>query len=73
MKRLMAAVVALVFVGLVGPVIAADNPTGTWKWTASFGGRNWDDLDALAPVRKFFTRRLPFIVELEMPLRPLVR
>jgi hypothetical protein len=39
MKRLTAAVAALVFVGLVGPVIAADNPTGTWKWTASFGGQ----------------------------------
>ena len=39
MKRLMAAFVALVFVGLVGPVSAADNPTGTWKWTATFGGQ----------------------------------
>ena len=38
MKRLMA--VALVFVGLVGPVMAADNPTGTWKWTASLGGQD---------------------------------
>jgi hypothetical protein len=38
MKRLMAAV--LVFVGLVGPVMAADNPTGTWKWTASLGGQD---------------------------------
>ena len=37
MKRLMAAVV---FVGLVGPVVAADNPTGTWKWTASLGGQD---------------------------------
>ena len=40
MKRLMAAAVALVFVGLVGPVMAADNPTGTWKWTASLGGQD---------------------------------
>jgi hypothetical protein len=40
MNRLMTAVVALVFVGLVGPIIAADNPTGTWKWTASFGGQD---------------------------------
>ena len=38
MKRLMA--VALVFVGLVSPVMAADNPTGTWKWTASLGGQD---------------------------------
>jgi hypothetical protein len=40
MKRLMAAAVALVFVGLVGPVMAADDPTGTWKWTASLGGQD---------------------------------
>lgn len=39
MKRLTAVVVALVFVGLLGSVIAADNPIGTWKWTASFGGK----------------------------------
>src|SRR3954469_16221796 len=39
MKRLLTAVVALVFVGLVGPVKGAENPTGTWKWTASFGGQ----------------------------------
>ena len=38
MKRLMA--VALVFVGLVSPVLAAENPTGTWKWTASRGGQD---------------------------------
>jgi hypothetical protein len=40
MKRLMAAAVALVLVGLVSPVMAAENPTGTWKWTASFGGQD---------------------------------
>jgi hypothetical protein len=40
MKRLMAAAVALVFVGLVSPVMAAENPTGTWKWTASRGGQD---------------------------------
>ena len=39
MKRFIAAVVVLVFVGLISPVIAAENPTGTWKWTASFGGQ----------------------------------
>jgi hypothetical protein len=39
MKRLSAMVVMLVFVGLISPVIAAENPTGTWKWTASFGGQ----------------------------------
>jgi hypothetical protein len=40
MKRLMVAAVALVLVGLVSPVMAADNPTGTWKWTASRGGQD---------------------------------
>jgi hypothetical protein len=39
MKRLMAAAVALVVVGLASPVMAAENPTGTWKWTASRGGQ----------------------------------
>jgi len=39
MKRFIAAVVVLVFVGLISPVIAAENPTGTWKWTASLGGQ----------------------------------
>jgi hypothetical protein len=29
----------LAFVGLVSPVRAADNPTGTWKWTTEFGGK----------------------------------
>ena len=40
MKRFMAAAVALVLVGLVSPVMAAENPTGTWKWTASRGGQD---------------------------------
>lgn len=40
MKRLMAAAVALVLVGLVSPVSAAENPTGTWKWTASYNGQD---------------------------------
>jgi hypothetical protein len=39
MKRLMAAV-ALVLVGLASPVMAAENPTGTWKWTVSQGGQD---------------------------------
>ena len=39
MKRLIAVAVAVVFASLVGTVVAADNPTGTWKWTASFGGQ----------------------------------
>jgi hypothetical protein len=40
MKRLVAAIVVLSFVGLVSPVQAADDPTGTWTWTASFGGQD---------------------------------
>jgi hypothetical protein len=39
MKRLMAAFVLLAIVGVVSPALAAENPTGTWKWTASFGGQ----------------------------------
>ena len=38
MKRFMA--VAFVLVGLVSPAMAAENPTGTWKWTASRGGQD---------------------------------
>jgi len=33
MTRLMTAVVALAFLGLVGAARAADDPTGTWKWS----------------------------------------
>jgi hypothetical protein len=37
MKRLSA--LAIVFVGLVSVAVAAENPTGTWKWTTNFGGK----------------------------------
>jgi hypothetical protein len=37
MKRFMA--VAFVLAGLVSPAMAAENPTGTWKWTTSRGGQ----------------------------------
>lgn len=37
MKRLVAAVVVL---ALAIPVFAAENPTGTWKWTTTFGGQS---------------------------------
>lgn len=37
MKRLAAAALLLVFVGLVSPARAAEDPTGTWKWTTTFG------------------------------------
>jgi len=39
MKRLAAAALVLAFVGFVSPALGAENPTGTWKWTASFGGQ----------------------------------
>jgi opacity protein-like surface antigen len=40
MKRILA-VTALVFAALVSSAIAAD-ATGTWKWTATFGGQSRD-------------------------------
>jgi hypothetical protein len=40
MKRLMAAAVTFVLLGMVSPAMAAENPTGTWKWTASAGGQD---------------------------------
>jgi hypothetical protein len=39
MKRLASVAIGLVFAGLVSSALAAENPTGTWKWTASFGGQ----------------------------------
>jgi hypothetical protein len=39
MKRIAAVAVVLAFVGYVSPAIGADSPTGSWKWTASFGGQ----------------------------------
>jgi hypothetical protein len=41
MKRLMAAAVLVVFVGVAGSVRAEDkaNPTGTWKSKVNFGGQ----------------------------------
>jgi hypothetical protein len=39
MRRIVAAAVALAFVGLISPAIAAD-ATGTWKWTATRGGQS---------------------------------
>jgi len=37
MKRLVAAAVLLAVVGAVSPAIAAEDPTGTWKWSTTFG------------------------------------
>jgi hypothetical protein len=39
MKRKLG-VVALVFVGLIGVAIAAENPAGTWKWTERRGDQD---------------------------------
>jgi hypothetical protein len=41
MKRLVAAALVLALVGLAGVARAADkaDPTGTWKWTVTFGGQ----------------------------------
>src|ERR1044072_8793360 len=39
MKRIGVAIVVLAFVGLVNPLRAADDPTGTWKWETNFGGK----------------------------------
>jgi hypothetical protein len=39
MKRVAVAVVVLTFVGVISPLRAADNPTGTWKWETNFGGK----------------------------------
>jgi hypothetical protein len=39
MKRLASVAIALVVASLVSSALAAENPAGTWKWTASFGGQ----------------------------------
>jgi hypothetical protein len=39
MKRLVAAAVALAIVGLVSQVRAAEDPTGTWKWSVTFNNQ----------------------------------
>ena len=44
MRRILAAVLVLVFLAAVGLAQAADkpNPTGTWKWSVSFGDKARD-------------------------------
>lgn len=37
MKLFAAAALLLAFVGLVSPARAAEDPTGTWKWTTTLG------------------------------------
>jgi len=40
MKRMKAVVIVLGLVAFVGIAIAADNPTGTWKWTERRGDQD---------------------------------
>jgi hypothetical protein len=42
MKWLAAAVVCTATFACAGAAVAADNPTGTWKWTATFGQNTRD-------------------------------
>ena len=41
MRRLLVAALVVAFVGMVSLAQAADkpNPTGTWKWSVTFGGQ----------------------------------
>jgi len=39
MKRIAGSMVVLALVALVGPLRAADDPTGTWKWETNFNGK----------------------------------
>src|SRR5262245_1182546 len=48
MRHIVAAAVALAFVGLISPAIAAD-ATGTWKWTATRGGQS---IEATAKLKQ---------------------
>ena len=38
----MALIAVVAVVGLVGVARAAEDPTGTWKWTATYGGQSRD-------------------------------
>jgi hypothetical protein len=40
MKRFAVATIGLALVLFVGGLQAAENPTGTWKWTTNFGGQS---------------------------------
>jgi hypothetical protein len=37
MKKMVAVAMALALVGFVSPALCADDPTGTWKWSTTFG------------------------------------
>lgn len=42
MKRIAIALAVAALVNIATPLVAADNPTGTWKWTTNFGGQSRD-------------------------------
>jgi hypothetical protein len=42
MTRFVTTVTLLAFVGLVSVAQAADDPTGTWKWSTTFGDKSID-------------------------------
>jgi len=42
MKHLVTVALALAFVGFVSTARAADDPTGTWKWSVTFGDKTID-------------------------------
>jgi hypothetical protein len=48
MKRIMALLVALLFMAMAGSAMAAD-ATGTWKWTTTRGGKS---LEATAKLKQ---------------------
>jgi len=39
MKRVVVAAIGLAFLALVGTAVAAENPTGTWKWSTTFNNQ----------------------------------
>ena len=39
MKRFVSVAVGLIVVAVMGVAQGAENPTGTWKWETSFGGK----------------------------------
>jgi hypothetical protein len=40
MKRSAKVATVLIIAGFIGVLQAAENPTGTWKWTTNFGGQS---------------------------------
>jgi hypothetical protein len=42
MKRIALTLAVVAVVSMGSTLVAADNPTGTWKWTTNFGGQSRD-------------------------------